>query len=260
MKPLPGIRHVLGIVSGKGGVGKSTVAANLAIALAVQQKKVGLLDADIYGPSLPSIMNLRGLPALNGKKMVPLQNYGVKVMSMGFVMPSDASPAVWRGPMASSALSQLVNNTDWGALDVLVVDLPPGTGDVHLTLAQTVSMAGCAVVSTPQDMALVSAIKGLNMFKKVGVPVLGVIENMAYYQCETCKTPKYIFGEKKARLKAQELGVPFLGEIPIVVSEAPIVAAAPESPTSKAYLGIAEMLWTAMESAGAPAGPTIIKD
>ena len=260
MKPLPGIRRVLGIVSGKGGVGKSTVAANVAIALAVQQKKVGLLDADIYGPSLPTIMNLRGLPALNGKKMVPLHNYGVKVMSMGFIMPSDASPAVWRGPMASNALSQLINNTEWGELDVLVVDLPPGTGDVHLTLAQTVSMAGCAVVSTPQDMALVSAVKGLNMFRKVGVPVLGVIENMAFYMCETCKTPKYIFGEKKARLKAQELGVPFLGEIPIVVSEAPIVAAAPDSPTSKAYLAIAEMLWSAMESTETSAGPTIIKD
>ncbi len=237
------------------------MAANLAIALSLKDRRVGLLDADIYGPSLPTIMNLRGLPALAGKKMIPLENYGVRVMSMGFVIASDATPAVWRGPMASSALSQLINNTDWGTLDVLVVDLPPGTGDVHLTLAQTVSLSGCAVVSTPQDMALVSAIKGLNMFKKVGVPVLGIIENMAYYQCESCKTPKYIFGEKKARLRAQELGVPFLGEIPIVMSEVPIVVSAPDSPTGLVYRGIAEQLWTDMESgAAAMAGPTIIKD
>jgi Mrp family chromosome partitioning ATPase len=153
MKPPPslsGVRYVLGIVSGKGGVGKSTVAANLAIAFALSQKRVGLLDADIYGPSLPTIMNLRGLPLMEGKKMLPLENHGVKVMSMGFVIPSEASPAVWRGPMASSALGQLINNTEWGELDVLVVDLPPGTGDVHLTLAQSVALSGCAVVSTPQ--------------------------------------------------------------------------------------------------------------
>jgi ATP-binding protein involved in chromosome partitioning len=252
MKPpasLVGVRHVLGVVSGKGGVGKSTVAANLAIAFGGLGKQVGLLDADIYGPSLPSIMNLRGLPALEGKKMLPLQNHGVKVMSMGFVIPSDASPAVWRGPMASSALGQLISNTAWGELDVLVVDLPPGTGDVHLTLTQSVAMSGCVVVSTPHDMALVSAIKGLNMFKKVGVPVLGIVENMAYYQCETCKTPKYIFGEKKARMRAAELGVPFLAEIPIVASEDPIVIAAPKSATAIVYANLASDLWKTMESA-----------
>lgn len=251
MKPPPslvGVRHVLGIVSGKGGVGKSTVAANVAIAFGLTGKRVGLLDADIYGPSLPTIMNLHGLPAVEGKKMLPLQNHGVKVMSMGFVISSEATPAVWRGPMASSALGQLLNNTAWGELDVLVVDLPPGTGDVHLTLAQTVSVSGCVVVSTPQDMALVSAIKGLNMFKKVGVPVLGIVENMAYFQCDSCKSRKYIFGEKKARIRAAELGVPFLAEIPIVMSDDPIVIADPKSETARVYLDLASQLWKSLDS------------
>jgi ATP-binding protein involved in chromosome partitioning len=214
-RSIPGVKHIVGIVSGKGGVGKSTVAANLAIGLSQQRLSVGLLDADIYGPSQPSLMQLEGSPAVQNKKMLPLENFGVKVMSMGFVVPSKDSPVVWRGPMASNALSQILFGTDWGELDVLVIDLPPGTGDVHLTLTQNVSFTGCAVVATPQDMALVSAVKGLNMFQKVGVEVFGVIENMSYFKCDKCTEKKYIFGEKLAQKKAAELGVPFLGEIPI---------------------------------------------
>lgn len=259
-KPLPNVSHILGVCSGKGGVGKSTVAVNLAVALSQSGKRVGLLDADIYGPSVPSLMRLSGLPTLSpeSRKMIPLENYGVRVMSMGFVAPD--APAVWRGPMASSALSQLISGTEWGRLDVLVVDLPPGTGDVHLTLAQTLSLSGCVVVSTPHDMALVSAVKGLRMFQKVGVPILGVIENMAFYECDGCGTRKYLFGEKKARAKAEELGVPFLGEIPIVASDVPVAVAAPQGPVGAVYGAMAGLLWERLVEAQNTAATTIIRD
>ena len=262
-REIPGVKHIVGIVSGKGGVGKSTVACNVAISLAARKLRVGLLDADIYGPSQPTLMGLEGMPELNDKrKMIPKENYGVKMMSMGLVMPSADSPAVWRGPMASSALTQLIFDTAWGDLDVLLVDLPPGTGDVHLTIAQSISMSGCVVVSTPQHMALISAIKGLAMFQKVGVTVYGIVENMSYFKCDSCLEKKYIFGEKLAQRRAEELNVPFLGEIPIApTSEIPIAATSPQSEQGKAYGSIADELIRRMQDDSAnQSGPTIVRD
>ena len=246
------------------------MAANLAVALARRDLGVGLLDADIYGPSQPTLMNLHArAEVLESKKFRPLENYGVKVMSMGFVMPSEDSPAVWRGPMASSALRQLMFDTAWGELDVLLVDLPPGTGDVHLTIAQSVSMRGCVVVSTPQQLALVSAIKGLAMFQKVGVEVLGIVENMSYFRCDSCTEKKYIFGKPLARERAEAMQVPFLGEIPIApTSDVPVMIGDPKSEQGLTYLAIADQLINTMrngdaasgeKSAGA-SGPKIVRD
>lgn len=261
-------RNVIGCVSGKGGVGKSTTAVNLAIALAgAHNLRVGLLDADIYGPSIPTLMGLSGMPVVapDTRFMTPLQNHGVRCMSMGFLMPDQESPVVWRGPMASSALQQLAFQTDWGDLDVLMVDFPPGTGDVHLTLTQSVAFSGCIVVSTPQDLALVSAVKGLNMFKKVDVPIYGIVENMAYFECGKCNDRTYIFGQHGARDKAKELGVDYLGEIPIVVNRtgaaAPITVAAPQSSSARPYFHIAEQLAKRfVDAAAQPAGPKFIVD
>lgn len=246
-KPLPGISNVLAVASGKGGVGKSTVAANFALALARQGARVGVLDADIYGPSQPRMMGLSGQrpTSLDGKRMQPLQNYGVKVMSIGFLI-DDEQPMVWRGPMVTQALVQLLGETDWGELDYLVVDMPPGTGDIQLTLAQRVPLSGALVVTTPQDIALLDARKGLMMFRKVEVPVLGVVENMSVYVCPECGHESHVFGTGGGRGMAERYGVPLLGELPLALAIRrqadegnPTVVADPDSAAARAYMAVA---------------------
>jgi ATP-binding protein involved in chromosome partitioning len=247
---LPGVRFLVAVASGKGGVGKSTTAANLAVALARQGRKVALFDADIFGPSMPRMFGLAGRkPASDGKKVQPLVNHGVKVMSIGFMIAED-SPIVWRGPMVMGALEQMLRDVDWGETDVMVIDMPPGTGDTQLTMSQRVPLSGAVIVSTPQDIALLDARKGLNMFRKVEVPILGLIENMSYYVCPKCGHREDIFAHGGARRTADELGAEFLGEIPLDLkiretsdSGHPIVDAAPDSPHAKAYMQIAERLW-----------------
>ncbi|MBI1326801.1 MAG: P-loop NTPase [Alphaproteobacteria bacterium] len=210
------VKNIIAIASGKGGVGKSTVAAGLAVALAKQGQKVGLLDADIYGPSQPKMFGLEGQkPEFSKeKKIIPLEAHGVKVMSIGFMVDSEA-PLIWRGPMVQTALTQLLRDVDWSDRDILLIDLPPGTGDAQLTLAQKAPLTGAVVVSTPQDIALIDARKGLEMFRKVNVPVLGIIENMSYHLCTNCGHRDEIFGHGGAQLEAGKLGVPFLGEVPL---------------------------------------------
>jgi ATP-binding protein involved in chromosome partitioning len=247
---LPSVKQIVAVASGKGGVGKSTTAVNLAIAFKQIGLKVGLLDADIYGPSIPRMMNLKGKPQItSGKKMVPMQRYGIEVMSMGFLIEEDA-PMIWRGPMVHSAITQMFRDVAWGDLDVLVVDLPPGTGDAQLTMAQSVDLAGAVIVSTPQDIALIDARKGLNMFRRVDVPVLGIVENMSYYLCPKCGERSDIFGHGGARNEAAKLGVPFLGEIPLDIvvrqtsdSGEPITETQPDSTYAKAYCDIATLIW-----------------
>lgn len=246
---LPGVKHIVAVASGKGGVGKSTTSVNLAIAFKQNGLKVGLLDADIYGPSIPRMMNLKGKPqTTDEKKMLPMQRYGISVMSMGFLIAEDA-PMIWRGPMVHSAITQMFRDVIWGDLDVLVVDLPPGTGDAQLTMAQSVDLAGAVIVSTPQDIALIDARKGLNMFRRVEVPVFGIVENMSYYLCPHCGERSDIFGHGGARDEAIKLDVPFLGEIPldIVVRQTsdagePVTEAQPDSSFAKAYRGIAALI------------------
>ena len=248
--PLPGIRSVIAVASGKGGVGKSTVAANLAVGLAQGGRAVGLLDADIYGPSLPRMMGIRGRPeSRDGKTLLPMHNHGVRCMSIGF-MVEEETPMIWRGPMVMSALQQMLGDVEWGELDVLVVDMPPGTGDAQLTLAQRVPLAGAVIVSTPQDIALLDARKGLNMFRKVDVPVLGIVENMSTFVCPNCGHETQIFGHGGARAEAERLGVPFLGEVPLDIDirlkgdgGTPIVAAAPDGPQGRAFRAIADRVW-----------------
>ncbi len=214
---LPGVRNTIAVASGKGGVGKSTVAVNLAVALAKDGAKVGLVDADVYGPSIPLMMGLKGRPQVKGQRLQPMANYGVKVMSIGFLVdPMQA--VIWRGPMASGAVKQFMSDVDWGELDYLVFDLPPGTGDIQLTLVQTIPLTGAVIVTTPQDISLADARKGFVMFQKVNVPVLGIIENMSYYVCSHCGQRDNIFDNGGGRRAAEELGVPFLGEIPIYTS------------------------------------------
>ena len=215
---VPGVRHIIAVASGKGGVGKSTMATNISIALAKSGQKIGLLDADIYGPSQPRMMNLQGQkPGGEEGKIEPLEAYGVKVMSIGFMIDAEA-PLIWRGPMIQSALLQLLRDVNWGTLDVLVVDMPPGTGDAQLTMAQKVPLSGAVIVSTPQDIALLDARKGVEMFRKVNVPILGVIENMSTHICTNCGHEEHIFGHGGARAEAEKLGVPFLGEIPLLAA------------------------------------------
>lgn len=215
---ITGVRNVIAVASGKGGVGKSTTTVNLALALAAEGARVGILDADIYGPSQPMMMGIEGRPeSADGKSMEPLENYGVQVMSIGFLVDSD-NPMIWRGPMATQALEQLLRQTNWNDLDYLLVDMPPGTGDIQLTLSQRVPLTGAVIVTTPQDIALLDARKGLKMFEKVGVPILGVVENMAVHVCEQCGHAEHIFGADGGKKMAAEYGVDYLGALPLNLS------------------------------------------
>ncbi len=244
-----GVDKIIAIASGKGGVGKSTVSANLAVALVAEGKRVGLLDADVYGPSQPRMLGVSGRPSSpDGKTIIPLRNHGVTLMSMG-LMVGEGEAVVWRGPMLMGALQQMLSQVQWGELDVLLVDLPPGTGDVQLTLSQKAEVAGAVVVSTPQDIALLDARKALNMFDKVGTPVVGMIENMSTYICPKCGNEDHLFGHGGARKEAEKLDLPFLGEIPLDLSirEAadggtPIVASDPDSPQAQAFRAVARKL------------------
>src|ERR1700749_132809 len=215
-EPLPGVKHIIAVASGKGGVGKSTVACNLAVGLAKLGLAVGVLDADLFGPSMPKLFGLHSKPSIapDGKRLVPLESFGVKVMSIGFLI-DEGAPVVWRGPMVVSALNQLLREVVWGELDVLVVDMPPGTGDTQLTMAQNVPLAGAVIVSTPQDLALIDARRGIAMFNQVKIPLLGVVENMSYFVCPHCGTRSDIFGHGGARHEAERLNVPFLGAVPL---------------------------------------------
>ena len=265
---VPGIATIIAVASGKGGVGKSTTAVNLALGLQATGLKVGILDADIYGPSMPRLLGISGRPEqLEGRILKPMENYGLKVMSMGFLVAEDTA-MIWRGPMVISALNQMLREVAWGELDVLVVDMPPGTGDAQLTMAQNVPLAGAVIVSTPQDLALIDARKGLNMFNKVNVPVLGIVENMSFFICPDCGGRHDIFGHGGARDEAERIGVPFLGEVPLAMpiretSDAgmPVVATAPDGPHAKIYLEIAANVRARLEElsgAGARTMPDIV--
>ncbi|MEQ8247923.1 MAG: iron-sulfur cluster carrier protein ApbC [Alphaproteobacteria bacterium] len=256
-KSVPGVRSILAVASGKGGVGKSTTAVNLAMGFAQAGMRVGLMDADIYGPSVPKMMGLTGRPDAtpDGQKVIPKENFGVKCMSIGFLVPED-TPMIWRGPMVMSAIQQLLYEVMWGELDILVVDLPPGTGDAQLTMAQHVPITGAVIVSTPQDVALLDVRKGLNMFRKVDVPVFGVIENMSYFLCPSCGHRAEIFGHGGARQTASEMKTEFLGEIPLHLSirehadaGTPIVMAEPDSEYAAAYRAIAGRVGEKIERA-----------
>ena len=243
---IPGVGAIIAVASGKGGVGKSTVAVNLALGLQALGFKVGLLDADIYGPSVPRLMGITEKPEADGDKLAPIVKLGLKTMSIGFLVEED-TPMIWRGPMVQSALTQMMNDVSWAPLDILVIDMPPGTGDAQLTIAQRVPLKGAVIVSTPQDIALIDARKGLAMFRKIQVPVLGIVENMSTYVCPHCGHESHIFGHGGARATAKALDAPFLGEIPLVsaireTSDAgtPIVAAAPDGPEARAFLLIAK--------------------
>jgi ATP-binding protein involved in chromosome partitioning len=242
---IPGVAAVIAVASGKGGVGKSTTALNLALGLRDLGLRVGLLDADIYGPSVPRLTGIREKPQLNDdKKMIPIERFGLAIMSIGFLVEEDTA-MIWRGPMVMSAITQMLRDVAWGTLDVLVVDMPPGTGDAQLTLAQNVPLKGAVIVSTPQDLSLIDARRGLAMFRKVNVPVLGIVENMSYFQCPECGTRSDIFGHGGARHEAERLGVPFLGEIPLHMSIRatsdsgnPVVASEPDGPHAAIYRAI----------------------
>ncbi|MBZ9943659.1 Mrp/NBP35 family ATP-binding protein, partial [Mesorhizobium sp. BR1-1-13] len=265
---VPGIEAIIAVASGKGGVGKSTTAVNLALGLAANGLKVGVLDADIYGPSMPRLLNIRGRPqTVDGKILKPMQNYGLKVMSMGFLVDEE-TPMIWRGPMVMSALTQMLREVEWGPLDVLVVDMPPGTGDAQLTMAQQVPLAGAVIVSTPQDLALIDARKGLNMFRKVDVPLLGIVENMSYFLAPDTGKRYDIFGHGGARREAERLGVTFLGEVPLEMGiressdeGAPVVASKPDSAEARIYRDIASKVWDRVNEergAAADAVPSIV--
>ncbi|MEK4034465.1 Mrp/NBP35 family ATP-binding protein [Methylocystis sp. IM2] len=258
------IRYIVVVASGKGGVGKSTTAANLALGLAAQNWRVGLLDADIYGPSAPRLFGLHEKPKVEGGKLVPLEAYGIKIMSMGFLVDEN-TPMVWRGPMVAQALTQLLNEVAWGDLDALVVDMPPGTGDVQLTMAQQTPIAGAVIVSTPQDLALIDARRAVAMFQKVEAPILGIIENMSYFLCPHCGGRSEIFSHGGARHDAEKLGVPFLGEAPLDMKiretsdlGKPVVGAEPNSPQAAVYLNLAAKVKTLLETAKPRAAPNIV--
>ena len=243
---LAGVGAVIAVASGKGGVGKSTTAVNLAIGLMRLGLGVGLLDADIHGPSLPRMLGVTTRPEVRDGLMLPIEAWGLKTMSIGFLV-EERTPMIWRGPMVMGALGQLMGEVDWGALDVLVVDMPPGTGDAQLTMAQKVSLAGAVIVSTPQDIALLDARRGVAMFEKTRVPVLGIVENMSHFTCPHCGTRTDLFGHGGARAEASLLGVPFLGEIPLLLeirtsadAGTPVMAADPDSPAGLAYAAVAE--------------------
>jgi len=262
---VPGVEAIIAVASGKGGVGKSTTAVNLALGLQARGLKVGILDADIYGPSMPRLLRITGRPTtVSGRILKPMDGYGLRVMSMGFLVEEE-TPMIWRGPMVMSALTQMLREVEWGELDVLVVDMPPGTGDAQLTMAQQVPLAGAVIVSTPQDLALIDARKGLNMFRRVDVPVLGIIENMSYFLCPHCGERSDIFGHGGAEAEAARIGVPFLGAVPLHMeirekSDAgtPVVVSAPDGEHALIYKEIAGRTWDrlveerAMSGAQAP--------
>ncbi|SOC83329.1 ATP-binding protein involved in chromosome partitioning [Ensifer adhaerens] len=261
---IPGIGAIVAVASGKGGVGKSTTAVNLALAFQANGLRAAVLDADIYGPSLPRLMKISGKPQqIDGRLIRPMENYGMKVMSMGFLV-DEGTAMIWRGPMIQSALLQMLREVAWGDLDVLIIDMPPGTGDVQLTLAQQAALAGAVIVSTPQDLALIDARKAVNMFNKVEVPILGIVENMSHFVCPNCGTTHDIFGHGGAKAEADKIGAPFLGEIPLDMeirlnSDAgtPVVVSHPEGPHAKAYREIARRVWDGIQSQAAPAFPDI---
>jgi ATP-binding protein involved in chromosome partitioning len=265
---VPGVRAIVAVASGKGGVGKSTVAANLALGLKANGLRVGVLDADIYGPSMPRMLGISNQrpQSRDGKMLQPLESYGLRVMSMGFLVPED-TPMIWRGPMVMSALQQMLREVDWGELDMLIVDMPPGTGDAQLTMAQQVPLAGAVIVSTPQDIALLDARKGLNMFQKVDVPVLGIVENMSYFLCPHCGGRSEIFAHGGARREAERLGAEFLGEVPLDVEiretsdgGTPITVSAPDNPHALVFRAMAARIWEKIAGADAQhrAPPRII--
>ena len=236
--------HIIAVASGKGGVGKSTTAINIALSLSKLKYNVGILDADIYGPSLPKLTGISNKPKSSGNKIIPHNAFGLQAMSIGYLVPEDAA-TIWRGPMVMSAIEQLLRDVDWQGLDILIIDMPPGTGDAQLTLSQRVKLAGAIIVSTPQDLSLIDARKGLNMFKKVNVPILGIIENMSYFLCSNCDTKHPIFGNGGAKKEAEKLGVPFLDEIPLDIKlrttsdeGIPIVEKEPDHFISKQYMSI----------------------
>jgi ATP-binding protein involved in chromosome partitioning len=262
---LPEVKAIVAVASGKGGVGKSTVAVNLAVSLAKQGHRTGLLDADIYGPSLPRMLGVQRKPEVRDDKMIPLQAWGLSCMSIGFLVDEE-TPMIWRGPMVMGALEQMMGQVSWGPLDVLVVDMPPGTGDAQLTMAQRVSLTGAVIVSTPQDIALLDARRGVKMFEKTRVPVLGLVENMSFFCCPNCGHRTDIFGHGGARTEAARLGIEFLGEIPLLLeirtaSDAgtPIAAEAPDSEAAQAYAALAQKVWEKV-SRPAAAGPRIVID
>jgi ATP-binding protein involved in chromosome partitioning len=258
---IPGVQHVIAVASGKGGVGKSTTACNLALGLKSLGLKVGLLDADIYGPSVPKLLGIQGKPRLLENRILePMEAYGLKVMSIGFLVEEEAA-MIWRGPMVMSAITQMLREVAWSDLDVLVVDMPPGTGDAQLTMAQATPLAGAIIVSTPQDLALIDARRGVSMFKRVEIPILGIIENMATFVCPHCGQSSHIFGHGGARDEATRLEVPFLGEVPLTMtirelSDAgrPVVVANPEGPHAKIYKDMAQQVWSSL-TGGAAARP-----
>ena len=268
LSPLPGIRNIIAVSSGKGGVGKSTTTVNLALALAAEGAKVGILDADIYGPSQPRMLGLSGRrpTSEDGKRIRPLDAFGVKCMSIGFLIDED-QPMIWRGPMVTQALQQLLGDTDWGEIDYLMVDMPPGTGDIQLTLSQRVPVSGAVIVTTPQDIALLDARKGLRMYEKVKVPVLGIVENMSLHICSNCGHQEPIFGTGGGERMAEQYGVPLLGNLPLDIhirEEAdagqPSVVADPDGPAARAYLDIARRMCARLAAGGELPGakfPTI---
>ena len=262
----PGVQAIIAIASGKGGVGKSTTAVNLALALRELGLKVGILDADIYGPSMPKLLAIRERPqAIGGNRLRPIERFGMPVMSIGFLIEEE-TPMIWRGPMVMSALTQMLREVEWGALDVMVVDMPPGTGDAQLTMAQQVPLKGAVIVSTPQDLALIDARRGIAMFRRVNVPVLGIVENMSTFVCPQCGTRSDIFGHGGARREAERLGVPFLGEVPldIVIREksdsgSPVVATAPDSDHAKYYRDIAIRVRDGLATSSRPVPKIVIE-
>ena len=266
---LAGMGAVVAVASGKGGVGKSTVAVNLAVALAQMKLRVGLLDADIYGPSLPRMLGLARKPDVRGDRMLPLPAWGLEAMSIGFLVEEETA-MIWRGPMVMSALEQMMGQVAWGPLDIMIVDMPPGTGDAQLTMAQRVALAGAVIVSTPQDVALSDARRGVRMFERTQVPVLGLVENMSYFCCPNCGHREEIFGHGGARAEAQRLGTEFLGEVPLLPdirqsgdAGEPIVAAAPESEGARAFAALAQRVWAKLAGGrgrAAAQGPRIVID
>jgi ATP-binding protein involved in chromosome partitioning len=263
---IPGVEAIIAVASGKGGVGKSTTAVNLALGLRDLGLKVGILDADIYGPSMPKLLGIRERPeSAGGNRLRPIERYGMPVMSIGFLIEEE-TPMIWRGPMVMSALTQMLREVEWGTVDVLVVDMPPGTGDAQLTMAQQVPLKGAVIVSTPQDLALIDARRGIAMFRRVNVPVLGIVENMSTFVCPHCGSRSDIFGHGGARREADRLGVPFLGEVPLDIAireksdaGSPVVSAAADNPLAQYYRDIAVRVRDGLAAAGRPAPKIVIE-